>query len=425
MHDLTCRHCQMPLDQRILDLGHAPPSNAYLTETALAAPETWYPLQLYLCGGCGLVQTRDYAAAETLFGSDYVYFSSASTQWLDHAERFCRTAVDRLGLDADSHVVEIASNDGYLLRNLVETGIPCLGVEPTESTASAAEARGIPVRRAFFGTALARELRAERAATLIVANNVLAHVPDIDDFAAGLAALLAKDGTVVAEFPHVLRLVEEGQFDTVYHEHYSYLSLTVLARIFHAAGLRIHDVEELSTHGGSLRIWACHAEAGQPDRPRVAETLQHEAACGVTRPEFYAGLQKRADHAASALRRFLCDCTARGDRVAAYGAAAKGTTLLNYAGADARQIAYVCDAAPFKQGRFLPGCHVPVVAPEHLRTAPPDKLLILPWNLVDEIAPTLDWLRDRFGTEIMTTLPEPRALTRGAAEIPHAAGTGG
>ncbi|PTX51378.1 class I SAM-dependent methyltransferase [Allosediminivita pacifica] len=425
MSDMTCRHCRAPLYKKILDLGHAPPSNAYLTQAALAEPETWYPLQLFLCTGCGLVQTRDFAAPEDIFGSDYVYFSSASEHWLGHAARFCRAATERLGLDKDSHVVEIASNDGYLLRNFVRAGISCLGIEPTASTAEAARAWDVPVRQAFFGKTLASELRQDRAADLLIGNNVLAHVPDINDFAEGLATLLAPEGAISLEFPHLLRLVEEGQFDTVYHEHYSYLSLGTVSRILGAAGLRVFDVEELPTHGGSLRIWACHKAAAQKMASSVAQALQHEEACGITEPAYFEDLQARADKAAAALRNFLADCERHNQRVAAYGAAAKGTTLLNYARTDARQIAYVCDGAPFKQGRFLPGCHVPVVGPEVLRGDPPDKLLILPWNLVDEIAPALRWLEKEHGTELMTTLPEPRPLAHGAAEIPHAAGAGG
>jgi hypothetical protein len=324
---MKCRHCLSPLTECFLDLGAAPPSNAYLTRQNLQKPELHYPLRLFVCGECRLVQTEDYVTEDTVFDADYAYFSSTSRSWLAHAKAYCENVTDRFGLGRDSFVIEVASNDGYLLKNFVASGIPCLGIEPTASTAAAAKAIGVPTLEAFFGTGLARSLVSDgRAADLIAGNNVLAHVPDINDFAAGLATALKSEGVVTLEFPHLMRLVEFSQFDTVYHEHFSYLSLTVAARILQHAGLRVFDVEELPTHGGSLRIYGCHDGARHLETPAVRAVLAEEVRRGMASNAFYRGFQEKADVVKNGLLRFLLD--ARRDRcsVAGYGAAAKGKT---------------------------------------------------------------------------------------------------
>lgn len=405
---MSCRHCNARLEQSFLDLGHAPPSNAYLSAADLRAPEVSYPLRIMVCPDCRLVQTEDYAAADELFSPDYAYFSSTSRGWLDHAARYAAMITDRLGLDGDSRVIEVASNDGYLLRNFVAAGIPCLGIEPTASTAEAAGALGIEVRRAFFGEALGRELAEEgRRADLVCGNNVYAHVPDINDFTRGLAAVLAPQGVVTLEFPHLLRLIAECQFDTVYHEHFSYLSLEVVQRIFAAAGLRVFDVEHLSTHGGSLRVYGCLAGAGHAERPAVAECIAREHAAGLHTDAPYAAFQARADAVKNGLLSFLLQARDEGHRVAGYGAAAKGNTLLNYAGVKPDLLPLVCDAAPAKQGRFMPGSHIPILPPEALRERRPDHLLILPWNIAAEVRAQMEDLA-RAGTHFVTAVPELR-----------------
>ncbi len=383
---MKCRHCGTPLTHSFLDLGFAPPSNAYLTAEDLARPEKYYPLRVKVCDRCWLVQTEDYAEAGDLFDADYAYFSSTSSGWLEHAARYAREMIAGLALGPDSLVLEVACNDGYLLRNFVEAGIPCLGIEPTASTADAAERLGIPVLREFFGEALATTLAAEgRRADLIVGNNVYAHVPDINDFTRGLKAVLKPGGSITLEFPHLMRLIEHGQFDTVYHEHYSYLSLHSVCRIFETAGLRIRHVEELPTHGGSLRVHGCHADDPRADTGAVAELLDAEAARGLRSLAPYSAFQARADRVKDDLLEFLLRQKRAGRTVAAYGAAAKGNTLLNYAGVKPDLLPFVCDAAPAKQGKFLPGSHIPILPPEALRARRPDFVLILPWNIASEV----------------------------------------
>ena len=407
---MKCRHCATTLSNKVLDLGHAPPSNAYLSSDQLSHPETHYPLRLSFCPTCSLVQTEDYHKADDLFDPDYVYFSSTSRSWVAHAKGFTQTAMSRFELGASSFVVEIASNDGYLLQNFVAANVPCLGFEPTKSTAKIAREKGVETRLEFFSEAQAKSLRAERAgqgADLIVGNNVYAHVPDINDFTRGMAHLLAPEGVISLEFPHLQELVRHGQFDTVYHEHFSYLSLTAVMQIFQSSGLRVFDVETLPTHGGSLRIWGCHADAARPSQPSVEEVASAEQRAGIDRIEFYAELQQQADEAANALVEFLVEARKNGETVAAYGAAAKGTTLLNYARIDHRLLNYVADAAPFKQGRYLPGSHISVVSPQRLQEAPPDHLLILPWNLKEEIAADLAWICEAHNTKLWTAMPKP------------------
>ncbi|WP_300156645.1 class I SAM-dependent methyltransferase [Solidesulfovibrio sp.] len=402
---MNCRNCRTPLREVFLDLGSAPPSNAYLTEAALRTPETAFPLRLFVCHNCFLVQTEDYAGAEALFTPDYAYFSSVSSSWCAHAARYAAMIRELLGLGPDSLVVEAASNDGYLLRHFLEAGVPCLGVEPTAGTAEAAEKLGIPVLREFFGEALGRRLAAEgRKADLVVGNNVYAHVPDIHDFTAGIREALASEGVVTLEFPHLLRLIEHVQFDTVYHEHFSYLSLSVVREVFAAHGLRVWRVEELATHGGSLRVYGCHAGAARPEDPSVLRTLAAEATFGLGRLETYRGFQERANRVKNDLCAFLVRQKRQGRRVAAYGAAAKGNTLLNYAGIRPDLVPYVCDAAPSKQGHYLPGSRIPVVKPDRLRCDKPDVVLVLPWNILGEIMAQHAYVRD-WGGRFVTAVP--------------------
>lgn len=404
---MKCRHCGNLLTNVFLDLGFAPPSNAYLSEAALRAPETYFPLKLFVCDQCGLVQTEDYARADELFSGDYAYFSSVSRSWLDHAARYAGMITERLSLDSQSLVIEVASNDGYLLRNFVSAGIPCLGIEPTASTAQAAEKLGIPVLQEFFGKALAWKLVEQgKRADLIIGNNVFAHVPDINDFTAGLKAALKPGGTITLEFPHLMRLVEQVQFDTVYHEHFSYLSLVTVATIFHAAGLRVCDVEELPTHGGSLRVFGCHAEDPRQDTGAPARILAAEEKSGLSAfgGEVYQMFQTRADAVKDGLLTFLIEQKRAGKTVAAYGAAAKGNTLLNYAGVKQDLLAYVCDAAPSKQGKFLPGSHIPIVSPDMLTQTQPDIVLILPWNIADEVTSQLAYIRE-WGGQFAVAVP--------------------
>ena len=392
----SCRHCGSPLEHEVIDLGHQPPSNAYLTPEQLALPEITYPLKVFVCTHCWLVQLPAHAAAEELFTPDYAYFSSTSTSWCAHAERFVAAAVERLELGPESLVVELASNDGYLLQYVQQRGIPCLGIEPTHATAEAARAKGIATIERFFGVALAAELE---PADLVVANNVLAHVPDINDFVAGIARLLKPTGRASIEFPHLLRLLAGNQFDTIYHEHYSYLSLGAFQRIAETAGLAVVNVEELPTHGGSLRVWLAHLGAAEPTAA-VAAVLAAEAEAGLETLEAYAGFQQRAEAAKHGLMQFLLQAKADGKRVLGYGAAAKGNTLLNYAGIRADLLAAVADRAPSKQGKLLPGSHIPVVSPEELFMTSPDALLVLPWNLITEIKQQLQCI------ELVTAVPK-------------------
>lgn len=383
---MTCRHCAQALEHIFLDLGYAPPSNAYLRAQDLNRPEAYYPLKLYVCHHCWLVQTIDYAEADALFSPDYAYFSSVSQGWLAHAAQYAAMITQRLGLGAHSHVIELASNDGYLLKNFVAAGIPCLGIEPTASTAAAAEALGVPVLREFFGAELGRRLAAEgRQADLIAGNNVYAHVPDINDFTLGMAAALKPGGTITLEFPHLLRLLEQTQFDTVYHEHFSYLSLQTVARIFAGAGLKVVDVEQLGTHGGSLRVYGAHAADARAPAPAVAAVLAAERALGMDALPVYQAFQRQADRVKNDLLAFLIEQKRAGKTVAAYGAAAKGCTLLNYAGVKPDLLSFVCDAAPSKQGKYMPGSHIPILPPAALAERQPDFVLILPWNIAPEV----------------------------------------
>lgn len=392
---MKCRHCAAEVTLTFVDLGSAPPSNAYLDAAALDAPETWYPLKVMVCDHCWLVQTKDYAHFGELFSKDYAYFSSFSSTWLDHARRYVGAVAERFGLDRSSYVVEVAANDGYLLQYVRERNIPCLGIEPTASTAKAAREKGIEILEEFFGVRLATVLRDQgRAADLTVANNVLAHVPDINDFVAGFTILLKPEGVATFEFPHLLNLVRENQFDTIYHEHFSYLSLTAVVQIFERNGLTVFDVEELPTHGGSLRVYAERRDTGRHVvQARVQDLLSAEATSGMKTPEFYAGFQERADKVKNDLLAFLIEARRAGKKVAAYGAAAKGNTLLNYAGIRTDLVEFVVDRNPAKLGKYMPGSRIPILSEARIHHSRPDIVFILPWNLRPEIQKQLSYIR--------------------------------
>lgn len=403
---MKCRHCQAELTLPLIDLGAAPPSNAYLTQQTLRAPEKYFPLRVLVCTECWLAQTEDYAGADELFSADYAYFSSYSTTWLKHAEQYVADMTQRFALNANSHIVEVAANDGYLLQFAKARDIPCLGVEPTASTANAARSRGIEIVEAFFGVKLAQQLANQgKQADLTVANNVLAHVPDINDFVGGFAVLLKPAGVATFEFPHLLRLVSENQFDTIYHEHYSYLSLTSVKRVFEQNGLSMFDVEELPTHGGSLRVYAQRKDTGAHEAsPNVTKLLEREAASGISSEMFYEGFQAKANKVKNDLLLFLIEARRAGKTVAGYGAAAKGNTLLNYAGVRPDLLSYVVDRNPAKQDKFLPGCRIPIVAEAQLKQTRPDYVLILPWNLRTEVAEQLAYIRE-WGGQFVTSVP--------------------
>jgi len=404
---MTCRHCGADATLLLVDLGSAPPSNGFLTHDALRGPEAWLPLRVLVCERCWLVQTQDFVRAEQVFAPDYTYFSSYSTSWLSHAERYVGDMVSRFDLGPDSHVVEVAANDGYLLQYVKARGIPCTGIEPTASTAAAARERGIPIVEAFFGSQLAEEFaRNGRQADLVTANNVLAHVPDINDFVRGFAALLKPHGVATFEFHHVKQLIDGCQFDTVYHEHFSYLSMTAVDRIFSAGGLVVFDVEELPTHGGSLRVFAQRADTGRQPRSQAVEAvLNAEDSAGLRDPAYYQGFQDRVLKVKHDFLSFLLTAHADGKAVAGYGAAAKGNTLLNFAGVRPDLLAFVVDRNPAKQGKFLPGSRIPVVGEGKLEQARPDFVVILPWNLKDEViseqADVAEW-----GGRFVTAVPE-------------------
>jgi SAM-dependent methyltransferase len=365
----------------VINLGHQPPSNAYLEPHQLSLPEITYPLEVFVCTCCWLVQLPAHTTADYLFTPNYAYFSSTSSSWCAHAEKFVISAAQRLNLGSKSLVIEVASNDGYLLQYVQKLGIPCLGIEPTQSTAKAARAKGITTIERFFGTALAFELE---QADLVVANNVLAHVPDINDFMSGIAKVLKNDGRAAIEFPHLLNLLVGNQFDTIYHEHFSYFSLRVVSRIASTAGLEVVDVEQLSTHGGSLRVWLAFKGVAEISK-NVQKILHAEQAAGLETLDVYAHFQETADLTKNRLLEFLLQAKSKGQRVLGYGAAAKGNTLLNYAGIKPDLLPAIADRAPSKQGCLMPGSHIPIISPEQLIASRFDVLLLLPWNLIQEI----------------------------------------
>lgn len=408
---MKCRHCASDLRHCCLDLGSAPPSNAYLSAEALWGPEIHLPLRLLVCTECWLVQTQDFAGREALFTADYAYFSSMSSTWLDHSRGYVNAMCQRFNLDASSLVAEVASNDGYLLQYVRDAGVPCFGIEPTASTAAAARAKGIETIERFFGRALGTELAAEgRAVDLVAANNVLAHVPDINDFVAGFAAWLKPQGVATFEFPHVLRMIEGLQFDTAYHEHYSYLSLTATRRIFEANGLRIVDVESLPTHGGSLRVFAQRSDTGNTvPTAAVGRVLAEEVQAGVASLAFYKDFQTRAERLKDDFVSFLIEAKRKGHRVCAYGAAAKGNTLLNFAGVRSDLIAFVVDRSPGKLGRFMPGSRIPIVDESRLEAASPHYIVILPWNLEHEVKVQLAHTQ-RWNAKLVTAVPKLKVI---------------
>jgi hypothetical protein len=406
-----CRFCKTPLVHTLLDLGRQPLANSYLTAEQLAAgTEAAYPLHVRVCHQCFLVQADDAVPADAIFDDGYAYFSSYSTSWVEHARRYAGAMTERFGLGPESLVVEVASNDGYLLQHFLALDIPVLGVEPTANTAEAAIARGVPTEVAFFGEATGRDLAARgRRADLMAANNVLAHVPAIGDFVAGFREVLKDQGVLTFEFPHLLNLLEKVQFDTIYHEHYSYLSLLAVEQVLRANGLRPFDVERLPTHGGSLRLLCCHMGAGHEETGALAALRDDERAAGLGRIETYAGFAPRVEAVRDSFRGFLAAEKAAGRRIAAYGAAAKGNTFLNYCGTTTDDIVAVFDASLAKQGRFLPGSHLPILKPEAVRDLRPDDLVILPWNLKDEIIGQMGFIRD-WGGRFVTASPETKVV---------------
>jgi hypothetical protein len=407
---MNCRHCDKLLTHTFLDLGFAPPSNAYLTKDQLSLPEKYFPLKIMICDECWLAQTEDYAQAEELFSADYAYFSSTSTSWLHHAAAYCEKMTTQLNLSDKSYVIEVASNDGYLLKNFVAAGVPCLGIEPTTSTADAAEKLGIPVLREFFGEQIAKKIASEyQQADLIIGNNVYAHVPDINDFTIGLKEALKQGGTITLEFPHLMRLIENNQFDTVYHEHFSYLSLHAVSRIFTTAGLRIFDVEELPTHGGSLRIFGCHEGDRRPTSQAVSDLMKIECNAGLMQLATYISFQEQADYVKYDLLEFLIKQKRAGKKVLAYGAAAKGNTLLNYAGIKPDLLSFVCDAAEAKQNKFMPGSHIPILPPAAIMDENADYIIILPWNIACEVIEQNKELLAR-GTKFVVSIPKLKIL---------------
>ncbi len=400
----ACRFCSGENLVSFVDLGVSPPSNAFLRETDLPKMERFYPLHAFVCDRCLLVQLEEFESPEQIF-NDYVYFSSYSTSWLAHCERYCNTAIKRLALSESSLVMELASNDGYLLQYFLKKRIPVIGIEPAANVAKVAIEAGIPTEVSFFGKAKAEEMVLRgKLADLIVANNVLAHVPDINDFVAGIEVALGKSGTVTFEFPHLFRLIESNQYDTIYHEHFSYLSLMTVQSILSAHELRVYDVEELSTHGGSIRVWACHRDAPYITTSAVSDILKMESGAGMDTIDGYRTFSASAEKSKWALLRFLIEARESDKRVAAYGAAAKGTTLLNYCGVRTDMVEFVCDRNPHKQGKYMPGCRVPVRDPKVIAESQPDYVLILPWNLRDEISGQLDYIRS-WGGKFVVPIP--------------------
>jgi SAM-dependent methyltransferase len=409
MSDSDCRFCGAPLQAVFADLGMSPLANSYLPPERVNAMEPFYPLRALVCGKCFLVQLEEFETPERIF-SDYAYFSSYSSSWLEHSRRYAEQMIERLSLDGDSQVVEVASNDGYLLQFFRERGVCVLGVEPAANVAEVAVGKGIPTVVEFFGEDVGRRLAAERPADLLLGNNVLAHVPDLNDFVAGMKALLAPGGVITMEFPHLMRLIDENQWDTIYHEHFSYFSYLTVSAVFAAHGLRLFDVEELPTHGGSLRIYAAHAEdAEKPETDAARELAERERGAGYERLETYLAYGARVEQDKREILRFLVGLKDEGLRIAAYGAPAKGNTLLNYCGVRRDFIEYTCDLNPHKQGHFLPGSHIPIRSPDALREDRPDIVLILPWNLTEEIVQQLAFVRE-WGGRFAARTPELKLL---------------
>ena len=391
----------------LVDLGVAPPSNAYLTKLALKRPEKFFPLRVMVCESCWLVQAEAYSRAAELFNEEYAYFSSFSSEWLSHAKRYVDQMVERFALTKSSVVGEVAANDGYLLQFVNEKGISCYGIEPTASTANAARQKGVEIVQDFLNVKLASELRQQgRTVDLLAANNVLAHVPDINDFSQACHMLLKPDGVFTCEFPHLLNLISQHQFDTIYHEHFSYLSFGTVVNIFAKNGLNVFDVEKLGTHGGSLRVYAQRSDTGkQAVDSRVERLVAEENNAGMTSIAFYKGFQEHAEKVKNDFLKFLIEKKEDGKLVVGYGAAAKGNTLLNFAGAKSDLIKYVVDRSPHKQGKYMPGSRIPIVSEDRLKSDKPDYVVIFPWNLSEEIAEQLSYLSSN-GTKFVTAVPQ-------------------
>ena len=403
---MKCRFCQEEITTEFIDLINSPASNSYLNKSQLNEPETFYPLKVYVCHNCFLVQVDEYKSFDSIFDNNYAYFSSYSTSWLTHSKNYVEKMIARFNLNSESHVVEIASNDGYLLQYFLPHRIPVLGIEPTKNTAEVAILKGIPCITEFFGVKLAEELSQKgRKADLLLGNNVLAHVPDILDFVKGLKILLNPEGIITMEMPSLVELVENNQFDTIYHEHFSYLSLTSVNNIFEACGLTIFDVEKLTTHGGSLRVYAKHNTSNRAIESNVKEYLEIENAKGLNTLAYYKEFHLKAEKVKYALLDFLITQKRAGKTVAAYGAAAKGNTLLNFCGIKNDLISFVADANPHKQNKFLPASHIPVFDENHIKTTKPDFVLILPWNLKDEITKQLSYISE-WGGQFVVPIPD-------------------
>lgn len=408
---VICRNCKSADLTTVIDLGSAPISNGYLDIAGLERPEKWFPLNVEVCAQCWLVQTRDFLGSNDVFTSEYAYFSSMSSSWIEHSRRYVESVVDRFGLNQSSFVIEVAANDGYLLQFMKSRGIPCLGIEPTTSTATAARAKGIQIFEEFLTTETAEQIsNSYGKADLVVANNVLAHVPDISDFARSFAKILKDKGVITVEFPSVSTLVDGSQFDTIYHEHFSYLSLHSALNVFSKAGLEVFDVESIHTHGGSLRIYAQHEGVGGGKiSTNVGSLLEMERERGVLTSLYYQQLQESANATKSGLLDFLLSASKDGKSVAAYGAAAKGNTLLNYAGVRPDLLPYVVDKSPGKVGKFMPGSRIPILPVEEMFFRKPDLILILPWNIADEVAVELNEARD-WGARLFTAVPSIREI---------------
>jgi 2-polyprenyl-3-methyl-5-hydroxy-6-metoxy-1,4-benzoquinol methylase len=403
---MKCRFCNTELEHVFIDLINSPASNSFLTEEELNEPEVFYPLKVFTCHKCFLVQVDEYKQSDKIFDNRYVYFSSYSKSWLKHAQEYTEMMINRFGVNTQSRVVEIASNDGYLLQYFTKKNIPVLGVEPTANTAEVAKSKGIETVVDFFGVRLAKELAIKNLeADVLLGNNVLAHVPDIIDFVGGMKILLKKNGVITMEFPHLLQLVANNQFDTIYHEHFSYLSFTTVKAIFESQGLELFDVDELPTHGGSLRIYAKHKEdTSKQIDDSVSRMLKMEQTTGIADIRYYSNFSEKAMKVKLDVLVFLAEQKMQGKKVAAYGAAAKGNTLLNYCGVKNDMIAYVVDANPHKQNKFLPASHIPVVDESHLRSDKPDFVIVLPWNLKDEIVSQLTYIKE-WGGKFVVPIP--------------------
>ena len=403
---MKCRHCGSDVSHVLVDLGVAPPSNAYLTKLALKRPEKYFPLRVLVCEQCWLVQAEAYSRAAELFTEEYAYFSSFSSEWLNHAKKYVNDMVERFGLTKSSVIGEVAANDGYLLQFVKERGISCYGIEPTASTANAARQKGVEIIQDFLNMSLAGELRQQgRTVDLLVANNVLAHVPDINDFSQACRTLLKESGVFTCEFPHLLNLIAQHQFDTIYHEHFSYLSFGTVVNIFAKNGLNVFDVEKLGTHGGSLRVFAQRSDTGKNTvDARVEKLVSEENKAGMTSIAFYKGFQEHAEKVKNNFLKFLIEKKEDGKLVVGYGAAAKGNTLLNFAGVKSDLIKYVVDRSPHKQGKFMPGSRIPIVSEDRLKSDQPDFVVIFPWNISDEVKTQLGYLT-KSGTKFVVAVP--------------------